>query len=139
MMKTMALLVTAMLVGCDGEPPVTSAPAQAPALDAAVLAGRSLGGSSLPTLQLLATASGREFLSQVVSCALPPGAAITAINREGMPFQFTGALGLAPGWADHAPTGAERQDVADCVRARAAGTTVAVRRMPLKIRTRSQP
>ena len=138
MMKTMALLVTAMLVGCDAEPPVASAPAAAPApaLDAAVLAGRGLGSSSLPALQLLATPHGREFLSQVVSCALPPGAAITAINREGMPFQFTGALGLAPGWADHAPTGAERQRVTECLHGRVVGTNAVAAAVRTRIRTR---
>jgi hypothetical protein len=122
-MKLMALLAAAILTGCGADSP-DETPA-APAPDAAALAGRSLATGSLPQLQLLATPGGRDLLARVVSCALPRGAAFTAINRDGTPYSFAGALGLAPGWADHAPTGAERRRVDDCLRARATGSTAA--------------
>jgi len=126
-MKTMAMIAAMMLCACgeSGESGESSdsddaAPAVVPALDTAMLAGRGLAASSLPAVQLISTARGRAFLSSVVSCALPRGAAITAITPDGMPYSFAGARGLAPGWADHAPTGAERQQVAACIEGRTA-------------------
>jgi hypothetical protein len=98
--------------------PAAPAAAQAPELaldDATPLAGRGLSSGSLPQIQLLGTPRGRELMSRVVSCALPHGAAVTAITRDGTPYSFTGELGLAPGWADHAPTGDERRRVTDCL------------------------
>jgi len=73
--------------------------------------------SSLPQIQLLATDQGRHVLASVVACALPAGTTVTGVARDGAPYQFAGRLGLAPGWASHAPTAAERQRVATCVRA----------------------
>jgi len=122
-MKLMVLLAAAILTGCSAESSEET-PAT-PALDASVLANRSLGSGSLPRVQLLETAHGRDLMARVVSCALPSGAAITAINREGTPYSFVGALGLAPGWADHAPSSAERRRVDDCLRGNAAGSTAA--------------
>jgi hypothetical protein len=83
--------------------------------DATPLASRGLSSGSLPQIQLLGTPRGRELMSRVVSCALPRGAAVTAITRDGTPYSFTGELGLAPGWADHAPTGNDRRRVTDCL------------------------
>lgn len=122
-MKTMALIVVAMLTACGAEP--SDDTTLAPALDATVLAGRSLGSGSLPQLQLLASPNGRDLMARVVSCALPRGASITTITRNGMPYSFTGDLGLAPGWADHAPSSTEQRRVSECVRARSAGSTAA--------------
>lgn len=101
----------------DDAPAAPAAPA-APEValdDATPLAGRGLSSGSLPQIQLLGTPRGRELMSRVVSCALPRGAAVTAITRDGTPYSFTGELGLAPGWADHAPTGDERRRVTDCL------------------------
>ena len=124
-MKTMALIAAMMLCACgesgeadDADASGSAGLAGAPALDPAMLAGRGLGASSLPAVQLVSTARGRAFLASVVSCALPRGAAITAITPAGTPYSFAGARGLAPGWAEHAPTSAERQQVAACVEAR---------------------
>jgi hypothetical protein len=144
-MKTIALIAAALLSACTsqtvgghaGVAPETAATAKAvvrPAAaataadaadasdapeialdDATPLAGRGLSSGSLPQIQLLGTPRGRELMSRVVSCALPRGAAVTAITRDGTPYSFTGELGLAPGWADHAPTGAERSRVTDCL------------------------
>ena len=137
-MKTTMLILglMAILTGCDtdaGAPAdadVAAAAAPAPS-DAAVareqtaLSRRSLASSSLPAMRLIASARGREALSRVVSCALPRGAALTAIGGDGTPYSFAGALGLAPGWAQHAPSGDERRRVAECLRARAVGSTPA--------------
>lgn len=122
-MKTMALIAAAILAGCGTEPADDTA--AAPALETSVLAGRSLGSGSLPQLQLLASRGGRDLMSRVVSCALPRGTSITAITRDGTPYSFAGDVGLAPGWADHAPSRAEQRRVSDCVRARAVGSTAA--------------
>lgn len=122
-MKLLALLTVAALAGCDAEaaPAPTVSPEQAadPVLDhqTRALAARSLGVSSLPQIQMLASDEGRRVLSTVIACALPAGTTVTAVARDGAPFQFVGRLGLAPGWADHAPTAAERLRVAACVRA----------------------
>ena len=122
-MKLMVLLAAAILTGCGAESSEESHATPAP--DASVLASRSLGSGSLPQIQLLATPDGRDLMARVVSCALPRGAKITTINRNGTPYSFVGALGLAPGWADHAPSSIERRRVDDCVRGSAAGSSAA--------------
>jgi hypothetical protein len=99
--------------------PLAPAPAGSAAAslgrDAAALTHRSLGGSSLAAMQLLASADGRTALASVVACALPAGASITVIARDGTPYSFTGSAGVDPGWAQHAPSLAERQRVAACL------------------------
>jgi len=128
-MKTIALIAAAILSGCGTTPDPASRAEAAddPALerDTAELAQRGLVGSSLPELRLLATPAGREMLSRVVACALPRGAAITAITRAGMPYSFPGTVGLAPDWATHAPSDEERRRVARCVRANGHGPATA--------------
>jgi hypothetical protein len=120
-MKTMALIAAAILTGCGAEPGPADEPAPVSLeRDAATLANHRLDAGSLPEMRLIATPRGRDVLARVVSCALPRGAAITAITRDGIPYSFPGALGLAPGWAEHRPTGAERTRVIACVRSRAA-------------------
>ncbi|HEX3762402.1 MAG TPA: hypothetical protein VHW23_27060 [Kofleriaceae bacterium] len=125
-MKTLALIVAMLLCGwyaAGPDEPCPTAPATAPALDAtSELAVRGLDTGSLPEIQLLSTRHGRDLLSRVVACALPRGAALRLLGRDGTPYSFTGALGLAPGWAGHAPSVGERRRVTDCVRARAFGT-----------------
>jgi hypothetical protein len=144
-MKTLALIAAMILCGCgDTEAPADAAASEAAApvaaidpgaLDATGLAVRSLAASSLPQMQMLTTSDGRELLARVVSCALPQGTAITAITRDGTPYQFAGAHGYAPGWADHAPSSDERHKVTECItgKTRDAHTAVAVR---TPIRTR---
>jgi hypothetical protein len=124
-MKTMLLMAAAALAACGAEPSDDATSTSTSALDASVLAGRSLGSGSLPQLQLLASRDGRDLLARVVSCALPRGATITTITRDGTPYSFTGDLGLAPGWAEHAPSSIERRRVSDCVRAHSVASTAA--------------
>ena len=122
-MKLMVLLAAAILTGCSAESSEESRATPAP--DASVLASRSLGSGSLPQIQLLATPDGRDLMARVVSCALPRGTTLTAINRNGTPYAVVGALGLAPGWADHAPSSIERRRVDDCLRGRTDGSAAA--------------
>jgi hypothetical protein len=124
--NTIVLLAVVIVTGCHADP---GAPAPRAAgeinADAASLAGRGLAGSSLPEMRLIATARGRDLLSRVVSCALPSGAAITAIAGDGTPYSFAGALGLAPDWARHAPSRDQHRRVTECVRAQTIRSTPA--------------
>jgi len=121
MKMMMALIAMAIASGCGPEPePSTHT---VPALETAALAAHGLGAGSLREIQLLATPDGRDVLSHVVSCALPPGVSITAISRDGTPYSFTGRAGLAPAWIARAATAAERRRVDDCVRAHTPGMT----------------
>jgi len=115
-MKTMTAIAMVFLVACSADEP--TAVETAPRVDTSALASHSLGVNSLPQMQLLATENGREALSRIVSCALPRGASITAITRDGTPYSFTGGAGLAPGWAEHAPSASERTLVTACVEGR---------------------
>jgi len=116
-MKTMAL-IAAILAGCGAEPGLAEPTPPSLERDAAALAAHRLDGGSLPQMRLLGTPRGRDVLARVVSCALPRGTALTAITRGGTPYSFAGGLGLAPGWIEHAPSGAERARVTACLRLR---------------------
>ena len=120
MMKTIAVFAAAMLAACGTEsaPKAPTLPTTAE-VDTASLAAHSLSVNSLPEMRLLASASGRDVLSRVVSCALPRGASITAITSSGTPYSFTGSAGLAPHWAQRAATAQERSRVTACVLGRA--------------------
>jgi hypothetical protein len=118
-MNTIAWLAAVLLTACAADPAPASHPAGA--LDTAALARRSLGGSSLAEMQLLASPAGRDALSHVVACALPDGASLTAIARDGTPYSFTGRAGLAPGWAQRPATADERARVTACVLAHTSG------------------
>jgi hypothetical protein len=85
-------------------------------LDTTALTRHSLAQGSLPELQLLATPFGRDVLAQVVSCALPRGASLTTINRDGTPYSFAGEHGLAPAWASRPATAREHAQVTRCLR-----------------------
>ena len=73
-------------------------------------------------MALLGTEDGRALLSRAVSCALPRDASFTAIDRDGTPYAFSGALGLAPGWTARATTPAERDRLTVCLRAAGFGS-----------------
>ena len=120
MMKMIAAIAATMLAACGTEEstPEATLPVSAET-DTATLATHSLAVNSLPEMRLLATESGREVLSRVVSCALPRGASITAITSSGTPYSFTGKVGLAPDWAQRAATAHERSRVIACVFGRA--------------------
>ncbi|HSR95881.1 MAG TPA: hypothetical protein VLM79_02370, partial [Kofleriaceae bacterium] len=113
----------ATLAACSADesaPEATEAPTAQ--VDTTALGAHSLAVNSLPEMQLLATSSGREVLSRIVSCALPRGASITAINRNGTPYSFTGNQGLAPQWAQRAATSVEQHRVTACMLGRPAPT-----------------
>lgn len=114
-----ALLATVLLSACGDEvQPESSLDVD---LAPAALAGHSLAASSLTRMQLLTTPDGRDLLSHVVACALPRGASITAITRDGTPYSFTGRVGLAPTWAQRAPSKLEQHRVNACVAVQTAG------------------
>jgi hypothetical protein len=117
MMKTLAVIASILLAACGDETAsdAVAAPAAPAQFDATALAAHSLMVNSLPQMQLLATASGRDVMARVVSCALPRGASLTAITREGTPYSFTGDAGLAPDWVQRPATSGERHRVTDCV------------------------
>lgn len=116
MTSRLLFLATLTLTACGAAAPSASHDGDAQiSRDTAALAHRSLGGSSLPQLQLLTTAPGRALFGQVVACALPRGATLTAIDHTGQPHSFSGDAGLAPAWASHPATKAERQRVTSCV------------------------
>jgi len=106
----MLLIAAATLTACGADARPTPAH-----IDASALARRGLSAGSLSQMQLLATPDGRQVLAHVVACALPRGATITAITREGTPYSFAGRLGLAPAWAAHAPSKLEQHRVSACV------------------------
>jgi hypothetical protein len=126
-MRIIAVIAAGMLAACSAEesaPDATEATA-ATQVDTSALGAHSLAVNSLPEMQLLATSSGREVLSRIVSCALPRGASITAINRSGTPYSFTGNRGLAPQWAQRAATAGEQHRVTACVLGRPESAPVA--------------
>ena len=87
-------------------------------LSANKLSANKLSANSLDTQNLLSTADGREFMSYVVSCALPSGQTLTAQDSSGTSYTFAGAHNLAPAWATRAPTISERRWVTACLLAR---------------------
>lgn len=116
-----SLLATTPLAACGAD--AESARPPEAALASAALAGRSLSASSLARMQLVTTADGRDLLAHVVACALPRGASITAITRDGTPYSFTGLVGLAPTWAQRAPSKLEQRRVNACVLVQSVGLT----------------
>ncbi len=118
-MKMMALIAVAILTGCGTDPARTMHAVSE--REAEALAAHRLTANSLPEMKLLATQDGRDAVSQVVSCALPRGASITAISEDGTPYWFTGNSGLAPAWAHRTPTASEQYRVIACMRAHMAG------------------
>ena len=133
-MKTLAVIAALLLAACDADDVAPEAP-EAPAarFDAAMLGAHSLAVNSLPQMQLLTTASGREVLSRVVSCALPRGASLTAITSDGTPYSFAGATGLAPGWVQRPATAGERHRVTDCVLGHAIAPEAPARPRPITV------
>lgn len=118
MSKLTLLALGLCLIGCEARPDDVSPPAMpasiAP-LDTTALGRHGLATSSLDEMRLLATPFGRDVLAQVVSCALPRGASITTIDRDGMPYSFPGEHGIAPGWAQRPPTAREHAQVTRCL------------------------
>lgn len=100
------------------------------------LATNALSSSTLEaseaSMELLATAEGRELFSYLVSCALPPDVTVQAL-LAGAPdsappdtnftcangvCRFDGGLGLAPDWAEHKLTSKAERWVSACLLAR---------------------
>jgi hypothetical protein len=87
-------------------------------LSANKLSANKLSANKLSVTTLIDSADGREVLTYIVRCALPQGQAITVKASDKTEYVFAGELGLAPGWATHAPTVSERRWVTACVLAR---------------------
>jgi hypothetical protein len=88
-------------------------------LSANKLSANKLSAAAMPSQSaLIDSADGREVLTYIVRCALPQGQAITVKASDKTDYVFAGELGLAPGWATHAPTVSERRWVTACVLAR---------------------
>jgi hypothetical protein len=77
--------------------------------------GLSLAGDEVNAIA--ADAGGRELLSYLIGCALPPGEAVEATTVDGT-YTFVGSIGLAPAWVDRVPTVSERRWVSACLLAR---------------------
>jgi hypothetical protein len=73
------------------------------------------------------TTNSRSFLGYLVGCALTSSQTVTT-HYNGIPYSFTGALGLASAWTSRSLNSAESNWVSACVLARAneTGTTVTV-------------
>jgi hypothetical protein len=74
---------------------------------------------------LLTTEDGRELFSLVVSCALPDTITLVA-TIDGTDFEFSGELGLAPGWVDRRLDRNGQRWVSACMLARANAHEVAI-------------
>ena len=82
------------------------------------LAANKLAANSLESHDLMATPDGREVMSYIVGCALPTGASASFTDPDGVAHEYSGWIGLAPGWATTVPTISERRWVSACVLAR---------------------
>lgn len=66
---------------------------------------------------LISSPEQRQNLEYLASCALDENTALTG-NHAGETYDFPGAMGLAPGWADRALAQSERRWVSACILAR---------------------
>jgi hypothetical protein len=98
----------------------TSARIIANSLMPSQLAGASLSSAQLTSTSLntmAATTDGRAALNYVIGCALPQGTSVSA-SVGGIPYTFTGAVGLAPAWQQRALTEVEKHWVSSCTLSR---------------------
>ena len=66
---------------------------------------------------LIATADGRDVLAYTLGCALP--ASVTLVGTyAGVTYEFSGDIGLAPTWTQHALTLRDQHWVSACLLAR---------------------
>lgn len=63
------------------------------------------------------TAEQREFVSYLVSCAMPEGVVLEAAHA-GQDYRFEGSMGLAPDWLSRGMTATEQRWVSACLLAR---------------------
>jgi hypothetical protein len=66
---------------------------------------------------LLDTAEGRELLTYLVACAIPTGVTLET-NISGVHYEFSGEIGLAPRWIDHALRESDQHWVSACLLSR---------------------
>lgn len=71
-----------------------------------------------PGSELMDTQDGRDVYAYLIQCALPAGQTVTGTASDSTVYTFEGAIGLAPAWADRAPTIPERRWVSACLLAR---------------------
>lgn len=91
------------------------------------LNGGQLALNSSSASDLLATSDGREVLTYLISCALPPDMQLVAPDGT----VFTGEIGVAPRWIDHALNPQEQRWVSACVFSRISDLDVAI---PISLR-----
>ena len=78
--------------------------------------GTSTGLSS--TSGLMTTPMGRRSVSYLASCALGSGQTLTKADQTGRSHQFSGSMGLAPGWLNGPPSAQDEINVSACMLAR---------------------
>ena len=67
------------------------------------------------TTGLMTSADGRNTLSYLVRCALPPGHTISKADQYGRMYSFAGQVGVAPEWETGACGGACERWVSACM------------------------
>jgi hypothetical protein len=79
---------------------------------------------------LLSTEDGREVFTYIASCAFPDGQIVEA-TIDGVTYEFSGSIGLAPGWESRALNVREKRWVSACLIARVNAYGVSI---PISIR-----
>src|SRR5262245_25559539 len=74
---------------------------------------------------LLVTEEGRELFSLIVSCAIPDTITLVA-TVDGVDFEFSGEIGLAPQWINHRLDHRGRRWVSACMFARVNAHALAI-------------
>jgi hypothetical protein len=82
------------------------------------LASNALSEAALTSGGLIETEEGRDVFSYIVSCALPGGESVTAMDSQGTEYTFHGEIGLAPTWQTSTPSVSARRWVTACLLAR---------------------
>ena len=66
----------------------------------------------------MTTPMGRRSVSYLASCALGSGQTLTKADQTGRSHQFSGSMGLAPGWLNGPPSAQDEINVSACMLAR---------------------
>jgi len=67
---------------------------------------------------LMTTAMGRRTVQYIASCALDSSQTLSKQDQYGHPYNYPGAVGLAPGWYNNGITVADEANVSACLMAR---------------------
>jgi len=130
---------SAVIAGSRSSPSIISAPEQRDRAhrlagdvlsDARLSDGRFLLGTEGRRAQQ--TPEGRELLTLLIACALPPGLTVASSGESGA-VEFFGEAGLAPRWLHHALDLDGRRWVSACAMARLGLSALAI---PVSLRGR---